>query len=148
MAGNASRLRRQHKRKMERDKERKALGSHEMEGRYPRNSKGFYIWAETATKFSYRRSPWLGPFDHIRVVSEFAFASNAGPHHESIVAWYDGGVHRWIINHKNADPDGYMEVLFSDHEPPRPQEETLPVITDGNEASTADGPQVQEPPPV
>ncbi len=145
MSGNASRMRRKNKRKQERAKERNVLGPQEMSGRFPTNGKGFYIWAETVTKFSYKRSPWLGPFRHVRLAGEQTFA---GPHHEDekVVAWFNG--FRWVINHRNSNPDGYMEVLFSDHEPLRPQEETIPVTQDGNEASTADGHQVQVSPPV
>src|SRR6187402_646075 len=116
MSGNASRMRRQHKRKQEKIKERNVLGPLEMHARYPSNAVGFYIWAETLTKFSYRRSPWLGPFRHVRVCGDQTFAKKR-TEDESVVAWFNG--FRWVINHENADPDGYMEVLFSDHEPPR-----------------------------
>lgn len=134
MSGSASSRRRNQRRQDLKKQERKALGGQEMSGRYPTNSRGFYIWGETLTRFSYRRSPWLGPFGHLRVVSEFAFVSKSAASEESIAAWYDPTVHRWIVNHRNADPDGYLEIIFSDHEPLRPQDEVIPkAAVDGSD---------------
>jgi hypothetical protein len=54
------------------------------------------------------------------MASEMVFVNKTPFSEESIAAWYDEDRGMWIINHRDADPRGYYEVLFS-VEPPKTQ---------------------------
>lgn len=95
-------------------------------GRMPANEQAFYVWGETCTKNRYRRSPWLGPFSHVRIAIEAVWVSERNEGKEQCVAWFDQDVCLWRINHERASEDGYYEILFSLKEPDRPREEVIP----------------------
>jgi hypothetical protein len=121
MAGQGARNRRKIQRAKERDQQRRPYGRQNLEARYAQvGGKHFYIWGETATFKSLRRSQPLGPFCYVRMASEMVFVNKTPFSEESIAAWYDEDRGMWIINHRDADPRGYYEVLFS-VEPPKTQ---------------------------
>lgn len=72
----------------------------------------------TVTSKMSRRSKPLGPFCHIRVCSEFIFASEYNPDQEDVVAFFDPNIDLWTVENQDKSTDkGYYEIIIAAHPP-------------------------------
>lgn len=72
----------------------------------------------TETKKMSRRSRPLGPFCHVRICSEFIFASETSPNDEDLVAWFNPDIDLWTVEHQTKNIDkGFYEIVIAAHPP-------------------------------
>lgn len=112
MSGQGSRNRRKIRREQGGQSKRnvQSLGA-----RYPVSKPWFYIYGETYVKGRHAVSPVCGPFCHVRAASTFWMGSSHdpnGPKGNEIIAYLEPETNLWIINHPDADPAGYYEVVL------------------------------------
>lgn len=68
----------------------------------------------TQTKKMSKKSEPLGPFSHIRICSEFVFASESSVDSEDVVAWFNSEIDLWTLEKTVDDIDkGYYEIIIA-----------------------------------